>query len=305
MSSRFSDLPVALGRWQGVLRENVVLAPHTHLRVGGPARWFAEPWAEEDVAVLVRTARELEIPLFVLGGGSNLLIADEGVEGIVVTLERMNRTVREKTRLTAQAGVSLPGLMRSAKDLGLAGLERLAGIPAQVGGAVAMNAGTRDGSTFDLVVGVTVVDQNGEIRALARSDLAPSYRNGNLGGSIALAATFELVPDSPQRIQARLEESLKRRNATQPVAQRSVGCVFQNPPGAVAGALIDQAGCKLMRQGGIAVSAKHANYFVNEGEGSAKDFVALMHEVQRRVKERFAVDLEPEVRFWGGASNPS
>ena len=109
MSSRSSELPFALGRWQGVLRENVPLAPSTHLRVGGPARWFAEPWSEEDVAVLVRVVLDLELELLPLGGGSNLLIADEGVDAVVVNLERMNRIVREKNRITAQAGVSLPG----------------------------------------------------------------------------------------------------------------------------------------------------------------------------------------------------
>lgn len=299
MSSRSSELPFALGRWQGVLRESVALAPFTHLRVGGPARWFAEPWSEEDLAVLVRAVRELELVLYPLGGGSNLLVSDDGVDGVVVSLERMNRIVREKNRITAQAGVSLPGLMRSTKELGLAGLERLAGIPAQVGGAVAMNAGTRDGSTFDMIADVTLVDASGELRTLARSELTPRYRDGNLGGAVVVAATFELAPDAPSAIQARLEDSLKRRNATQPVAQRSVGCVFQNPTGAVAGALIDQAGCKLMRQGGISVSAKHANYFVNEGEGTAQDFLRLMATVQARVLERFAVRLEPEVRFWG------
>jgi UDP-N-acetylmuramate dehydrogenase len=299
MSSRSSELRIALGRWQGVLRENVPLAPYTHARLGGPAPWFAEPFGEEDAAVLVRTCKELELPLYVLGGGSNLLVADAGVDGVVMTLATLNRTVRDKLVVTAQAGVTLPSLMRNTKDVGLAGLEVLAGIPAQVGGAVAMNAGTRDGATFDRLVSLSVVDPAGEIRSLKRSELAPSYRDGNLRGAIVLAATFELTPDTPAAIFARLEASLKKRNATQPVAQKSVGCAFKNPEGNAAGRLIDEAGCKLLRRGAIFVSGLHANYFVNEGGGTAADFLELMREVRRRVADRFGVALEPEVKLWG------
>ena len=293
------DLRVALGDWQGVLRENVVLAPSTHVRIGGPARWFCEPFTEDDVARVALVTRENALPLYVLGGGSNLLVADEGVDGVVLTLASLNRTVRDKNRITAWAGTSLPSLLRATKDVGLAGLETLVGIPAQVGGAVAMNAGTRDGATFDRLVEMRAVDHDAKIRTFARRELTPEYRNGNLGDRIALAATWELVPDSPQAIYSRLEESLRRRNMTQPVTQKSVGCVFRNPPGQAAGALIEQAGCKLMRKGNVSVSAKHANYFVNEGEGTAHDFLDLMAAVRQRVADRFGVQLQPEVKIWG------
>lgn len=284
---------------RGAVRERVPLGPMMHLRIGGPADWFLEPYAEEDVALAVRVCRDLDVPLRVLGGGSNVLVADEGVPGAVLHLANLNRIVRDGQRVTAGAGVTLPSLLRATKDIGLAGLEILTGIPAQVGGAVAMNAGTRDGETFDHLVSLTVVEPDGRIVVRGPDSFRAVYRDGGLGGAIVLQASFELTPDDPKAIFERFSASLKRRNATQPVSQRSVGCVFRNPDGDAAGRLIEAAGCKTLRAGGIEVSGLHANYFLNEGSGSAADFVALMDEVRKRVRDRFGVDLHPEVKFWG------
>lgn len=284
---------------RGAVRERVPLGPMMHLRIGGPADWFLEPYAEEDVALAVRVCRDLDVPLRVLGGGSNVLVADEGVPGAVLHLANLNRIVRDGERVTAGAGVTLPSLLRATKDVGLAGLEILTGIPAQVGGAVAMNAGTRDGETFDHLVSLTVVEPDGRIVVRGPEAFRAVYRDGGLGGAIVLQASFELTPDDPKAIFERFSQSLKRRNATQPVSQRSVGCVFRNPDGDAAGRLIEAAGCKTLRAGGIEVSGLHANYFLNEGSGSAADFVALMDEVRKRVRDRFGVDLHPEVKFWG------
>lgn len=284
---------------RGAVRERVPLGPMMHLRIGGPADWFLEPYAEEDVALAVRVCRDLDVPLRVLGGGSNVLVADEGVPGAVLHLANLNRIVRDGQRVTAGAGVTLPSLLRATKDIGLAGLEILTGIPAQVGGAVAMNAGTRDGETFDHLVSLTVVEPDGRIVVRGPDSFRAVYRDGGLGGAIVLQASFELTPDDPKAIFERFSQSLKRRNATQPVSQRSVGCVFRNPDGDAAGRLIEAAGCKTLRAGGIEVSGLHANYFLNEGSGSAADFVALMDEVRKRVRDRFGVDLHPEVKFWG------
>ena len=304
MSSPRSDLPQRVKRalelegFQGALRENVSLAPYTHVRLGGSAALVAEPFLAEEVARVVRACRELDAPLWVLGGGSNVLVPDQGLAGLVLMLPRLNRVVRDGDRITAGAGVTLPSLVRATKDVGLAGLETLVGIPAVVGGAVAMNAGTREGQTFDHLVQLTMVDDDGEVRVVPRAQLAPQYRSGELGRRIVLDATWELRPDAAEAIQQRLELSLKRRNATQPVAEKSLGCVFQNPAGDSAGRLIEEAGCKLLRRGNVSVSGKHANYFVNEGGGSAADFVQLLREVQARVRERFAVELQPEVKLW-------
>lgn len=295
----YDELLLALRETQSAVRENVPLAPMTHVRLGGPARVFVEPFTEVDLGRIVRVCRDLDAPMRMLGGGSNLVVADDGVDGVVVSLTSLNRIVREGVRLTAGAGVSLPTLLRGARELGLAGLEQLTGVPAQVGGAVAMNAGTRDGDTFERLVSLTVVDRDGEIRVLGPEHFAPRYRDGNLGeGSLVVHATFELHEDSPAAIFDRFSASLKSRNATQPVTERSVGCVFTNPAGDAAGRLIETAGCKLMREGGIVVSGKHANYFVNDRSGTADEFRTLMDKVQKRVSEVHGVTLVPEVQIW-------
>ncbi|GAB4161091.1 MAG: UDP-N-acetylmuramate dehydrogenase [Planctomycetota bacterium] len=284
---------------QGAIRQQVPLAPMMHLRIGGPAEWFLEPFTERDVALCVRACAEAGVPLRVLGGGSNILCSDEGVPGAVVHLGSLNRMVRDGNRVTAGAGVTLATLIRSTKDLGLAGLETLTGIPAEVGGAVAMNAGTREGETFDRLVSLTVVDADGSIRVLPREGMNPAYRDGGLLGAIAVHATFELAPDDPAAIFERFSASLRRRNSTQPVSQHSAGCVFRNPPGDAAGRLIDAAGCKTLRRGALEVSGRHANYIVNHGGGTCRDFLALMDDVRARVLREFGVELEPEVKFWG------
>lgn len=294
-----SDLGQALRPMRGAVRQHVSLAPFTHLRIGGPVDWLLEPFAEEDAALAVRVCRELDVPLRVLGGGSNVVVADAGLRGAVLYLGNLNRIVRDGERITAGAGVTLPSLLRATKEVGLAGLERLTGIPAQVGGAVAMNAGTRDGETFDVLTSLVLVEPDGSIAVRGREQCQPAYRNARLGDAVVLQATFQLQPDDPQAIFARFSASLKKRNATQPVSQRSVGCVFQNPAGDAAGRLIEAAGCKTLQIGAIEVSGMHANYFVNHGDGTAADFVALLAEVRRRVRDAAGIELEPEVKFWG------
>jgi UDP-N-acetylmuramate dehydrogenase len=290
-------LRAALTGLRGTIRENAPLAPLTHVRIGGPAALLIEPLTGADVARGVRACRDHGAPLFVLGGGSNVLVDDAGVRGVVLALGAFQRVVRDGRRVQADAGVTLASLIRNTRDLGLAGLERLVGIPAQVGGAVAMNAGTRDGEAFDRLVAVLLVDPDGELVVRGRAELAPRYRDGGLAGHVVLQATFELAADDPAAIQERLEASLRRRNATQPVSQKSLGCVFRNPPGAAAGQLIEAAGLKLRRRGGVEVSGRHANYFVSDG-GSSRDFLELLEEVRAGVRERFGVELEPEVKVW-------
>jgi UDP-N-acetylmuramate dehydrogenase len=292
-------LRAALTGFTGSFRTNVALKPLTHLRIGGPARYFVEPYTETDVGLVVDACRRLEVPIRALGGGSNIVAADAGVPDLVLHLASLNRIVRDENRLTAGAGVSLPTLLRGARELGLAGLECLTGIPAMVGGATAMNAGTREGATFDHLVSLTVVEPTGELRVVPRDAMSPKYRDGGLGEAIVVQATFELEPDDPKAIFARFESYLKYRNATQPVTERSVGCVFRNPEGDAAGRMIEAAGCKLMRRGGLHVSAKHANYFVNDANGTSADFDALIEAVRTRVEREFGIELELEVRRWG------
>lgn len=294
-----SDVATLLAEMKGAVQENVPLAPMMHLRIGGPAEWFVEPFAEQDVALSVRACNEDGLQLHILGGGSNVLVSDQGVRGVVIHLGKLNRIVREGNRITVGAGVTLPSLLRTTREAGLAGLEKLTGIPAVVGGAVAMNAGTRDGETFEHLVSLTVVQPDGRIAILSREDCSPKYRNGGLGDAIVVQATFELEPDEPDAIYARFAASLAVRNKSQPVTQRSVGCVWQNPKGDAAGRLVEESGCKTLRVNGVAVSDKHANYFVNDDTGTAEDFVDLMRQVRSRVKQEFGVELQPEVKFWG------
>ena len=299
MSSPVSDIRTALSGFPGAVREAVPLAPLTHVRIGGPAAFFLEPKTEEGVGHAVRVARSFDLPLHLLGGGSNVLVPDAGVPGITVSLALLNRLMRDENRITAGAGVTLPSLIRSTKDLGLAGLELLIGIPAHVGGAVAMNAGTRDTDTFTHLVSLTVVDEDGMLRVLGPEQFHPEYRDGGLGDLVVVQATFELQADNSLAIFQRMEASLKRRNATQPVTEKSVGCVFRNPKGDAAARLIEEAGCKTLARGGVRVSGKHANYFINAGGGTSQEFLDLLRDVQDRVAEKFQQQLVPEVRIWG------
>ena len=299
MSLHASELRNSLRGFHGAIREAVPLAPLTHVRIGGAAQFFAEPKTEADVGLLVQAARDFDLSMRILGGGSNLLVDDAGVQGLVVSLVCLNRVMRDGDLVTAGAGVTLPSLIRGTKDQGLAGLELLIGVPAVVGGAVAMNAGTRDTETFAHLVSLTVVDASGELSVIGKDQFQPSYRNGGLGESIVVQATFSLQEDNPQAIYKRMETSLKRRNATQPVTEKSVGCVFKNPAGESAGGLIERAGCKTIERGPIAVSEKHANYFVNRGGGTSQEFLDLLADVQGRVLEEFQIKLEPEVQLWG------
>jgi UDP-N-acetylmuramate dehydrogenase len=294
-----ASLRAALEGFQGAVRENVPLAPLTHVRIGGAAELLIEPFTESAVAQVVKVCGELDLPLRLLGGGSNVLIPDAGVSGVVMHLDHIKRVVRDGDRLTAGAGTSLPMLLRGARESGLAGLEVLTGIPAHVGGAVRMNAGTRTGETFDRLVSLSVIERpSGQLRILGPQDFAPRYRDGNLGDVVIVHATFELEPDDPARIFERFRQSLEARNATQPVTERSLGCVFRNPEGDSAGRLIERAGCKLLRRGGISVSGKHANYFVNDGDGTCAEFVALVDAVRQQVHKEFGIDLELEVKLW-------
>ncbi|HMQ21427.1 MAG TPA: UDP-N-acetylmuramate dehydrogenase [Planctomycetota bacterium] len=291
-------------RWfegfKGVIREGVPLAPKSHIRIGGPARVYVEPWAEEDAALVLRVCSEQGLPWVVLGGGSNLLISDEGVDAVVIAIEAWQRVVKDGNKLVAAAGASLPSLLRHAKDAQLAGLECLIGIPAQVGGAVAMNAGTATGETFDRITSLRVVDASGALHTLERDQLAPTYRNGQLGDVLVTTATFELESGkSAQAIQDAMKEQLQKRNATQPVTEKSVGCIFKNPPGDAAGRLIQAAGLKGEAIGPIEVSTKHANYFVNKGGGTAAQVLELIDRVRGRVREDSGIDLELEVKLWG------
>ncbi len=287
------------GRALGGVLENVPFSTRTTFRVGGPARVLLEPFDPESAVAVMRTARDRGIPLRILGNGSNLLVSDAGFDGAVLCTDRLRRCIREDDRFHLWAGTSLVGLVNHAAKVGLSGLEGLIGIPAQVGGAIRMNAGGRWGEIFDVLESVTVCDaETAEVRRLARADCAPSYRNGNLGSALVLEATIRLRPGDARAIVETTQDHLREKNAVQPVQEPSAGCIFKNPRPDRAGHVIEACGLKGTRIGGIEVSRKHANYFVNVGNGTCDDALRLIDLVRERVRAARGIELETEVQVW-------
>lgn len=286
----------------GRVRTDVPLREHTTWRVGGPARVFVEPAGPEDLSAVVKYARERGIPLTVLGNGSNLLIADEGLDGIVVKVgPLMSRIQIGQGVIEAQAGAKMARILSAAGEAGRGGLEFMAGIPASVGGAVAMNAGANGSSIGDRVLEVTVVDQDGGIQVRTRAELGFAYRFSVLqtSGAIVAAVRLACLPRSGELIRAEMREYLEKRRKTQPLEYPSAGSVFRNPPGEAAGRLIDRAGGKGLRVGDAQVSPKHANFIVNLGSAKAREILELMNRVQTLVLNATGILLEPEVKFLG------
>jgi UDP-N-acetylmuramate dehydrogenase len=289
---------------RGGSRRDVPLRTLTTFQIGGPARLLLEPLDPESAVSAIRRAREAGIPLRILGNGSNLLVHDSGVDGVVLSTARMRRCVREDDRFHAWAGVGLPGLVNHAAKLGLSGVEGIIGIPAHVGGAVRMNAGGKWGEIFDVVESVTVCElATGEARRLARSECNPKYRESNLGEVLVLETTLRLRPADPKEVLETTKEHLVEKNAAQPVVEASAGCIFKNPKipeaaGRSAAKLIDDAGLKGTRVGGVEVSRKHSNYFVNCGGGTCADALALIDLVVKRVRDSSGIRLETEVQIW-------
>ena len=271
--------------------------------VGGPARYYAEPASIADLAQLLRAAQIAGVPVFCLGRGSNLIVADSGYPGLVLRLNHAAwRTLRLESldRIGAGAGVRLKELCGFAARYGRAGLEFLEGIPGSVGGALRMNAGALGGWIFDLIEEVEFVTAAGETRRAARAEFHPGYRQcPELLDAVAIGAVFHAPAGGPpDEIRRRMEAYAAQRKATQP-RERSAGCLFKNPPDGHAGKLIDEMGLKGRRVGAIEVSNVHANFIINHGGGTAADALALARQVRGAVFARCGVQLEPEVLLLG------
>jgi UDP-N-acetylmuramate dehydrogenase len=269
-------------------RIDAPLASYTTMKVGGPADFFIEPRTPEDLAAAFRAARECDVPVRLLGSGANLLIRDEGVRGAVVRLTHLNR----RDGLHVQAGYNFAKLVKETAAEGLSGLECLAGIPAQVGGAIRMNAGGRHGETAAAVAYVDVMTPVGEIRRLTRDQVGFRYRGTSLGDAVVLAAGFDLHPAGG--IRERYEDVLNQKKSSQPLGTHNAGCMFKNPPGGHAGRIIDECGLKGLRVGSAHVSERHANFIENDGGATAADILKLVELIQRRAP----VPLELEVLVW-------
>jgi UDP-N-acetylmuramate dehydrogenase len=287
-------------RVRGEAVRTAPLAPRTAVRVGGPADLLVRPADPDDLAALLGACRELGTPLFVLGGGANLLVADRGVRGVVVRLPPgFGEERREGTRLVLSAGGPTSRLVARAQEHGLVGCEFVAGIPGTLGGTVAMNAGTRTGEMKDVVrrVELATAEGSGWVHATER---AFGYRTARIpAGGVITRLEVELRQGDVQASAAAMREDVARRRATQPLGQPTFGSTFRNPPGDHAGRLIEAVGLKGHRIGGALWSDVHANFVVNAGGATARDVLGLVNLARSRVKERFGVTLETEVRLLG------
>ncbi len=283
-----------------IVKQDEPLAPYTYLKIGGPARYFAEPTTVEQLRALLVRARNEGLAVYVLGGGSNVLVRDEGVNGLVIrTTAPAFRTIDVRDNLvSAGAGTSLWSTIRAAAERRLAGLELLAGIPGTVGGAVRMNAGGRFGDIGQFTQSVTVMDWDGEIHVLERADLNFEYRDSGIDEPIILSATFALEEDDPVAIARRMKKVWITKKATQPLTFQSAGCIFKNVRGLSAGALIEQAGLKGYRVGSAEVSERHANFIIAHPGCTARDVLRLIDLIRERVKAKFGVELELEIKIW-------
>ncbi len=281
--------------------QNAPMRDYTTLRLGGPADWLAFPANREEILALYREAERNGLPVTVIGRGSNLLVLDGGIRGLVIRVEKNMKDIRtEGNRITAQAGALLSAVANAAARAGLTGLEFASGIPGTVGGGTVMNAGAYGGELGNVIVRVDGVTPDGKALSLSREDMKFGYRSSAAGelGLIVTDVTFELEPGEEEAIRARMAELNARRAEKQPLDQPSAGSAFKRPEGYYASALIDQCGLKGYSVGSTRVSEKHAGFLINTGESSA-DFLALMRHVQKVVEERAGVRLEPEIRVLG------
>ena len=284
------------------------LARHTYMRLGGPAAYFGEPADLEALRQVVAWAASKGLPVRAIGGGSNVLVADGGVAGVVLSLRAACGEVSfQGARVAAGGAVMLPALARAAASHDLGGLEFAIGIPGTVGGALQSNAGIGDGRDIGGLVETVDVLEDGAVHTLGRGALEFHYRTTSLRGSgaIVLGATLQLEPRPRAECEAEMARLLEARQASQPTAERNAGSIFRNPSDDVAGRLIEAAGCKGLSVGGAQVSELHANFVVHDGSATASDVAALMLEVRTRVAADSGVTLVPEVEWWGDGERPA
>ncbi len=276
------------------------LAPHTSLRIGGPADFFLRVASEKDLLEAIQVARENELPVFVLGGGTNLLVADRGIRGVVLQNAWRESSVDGEI-VTASSGTELAHVAAVAARSGIEGLEWMATVPGTVGGAVHGNAGAFGSETADVLIDAELVDMNGDTWTATVEDLVYAYRRSALQGTpiVCVRARFRGKGGDRANAVRRIKEMANERIKKQPLAQPNTGSIFRNPPGDFAGRLIDAAGLKGRAIGGATVSEKHANFIVNTSGATASDVRALMALIQQEVAKRFDVRLVPEVELVG------
>jgi len=278
------------------------MSQHTSFGIGGPAEAFVCPADIADLREILTIAKEAAKPIFLIGRGTNLLVSDAGVSGLVIRLNQSCSKIRASDgRLCAGAGVELPQILQLCIQQGLGGLEFTAGIPGTVGGAVKGNAGTLKAEISDPLLEVETLDTNSlELSTIKKSQIIFKYRRSSLPKELLLTAvTFQLYPEDPVNVKTRVEDYLKTRLTSQPVGEKCAGCIFKNPPGYSAGQLIEQAGCKGMSCGDAMVSELHANFIINRSKAKASDVLKLIDEIRERVRTTSGIELELEIEVVG------
>lgn len=277
------------------------MSENIYFKVGGPVDILLIPNNVNQIKDTITICKENKIPFYVIGNGSNLLVKDGGIRGVVIKLCELNKIERIDNKITAECGALLKDVSTEAINGSLSGFQFACGIPGSVGGAVFMNAGAYDGEISFVIESAEVLDDNQEIKVLSKEELNLGYRQSLVmqKGYIVLSATFALNHGDLEKIQARVNELTMRREASQPLEYPSAGSTFKRPEGHFTGKLIQEAGLKGFTIGGASVSEKHAGFVVNDGSGTAKDVLQVIQHVQEEIKKQFGVDLYPEVRILG------
>jgi UDP-N-acetylmuramate dehydrogenase len=292
---------------RGKLTPDAPLAPLVWFKSGGAAQWLFEPADADDLAAFL-TALDPAMPVMALGLGSNLIVRDGGVPGVVVRLGKVFAQVERADAMTLRCGGGASGILVSstARDAGIAGLEFLRSIPGTVGGFVRMNGGAYGRETKDILIEAEVILRSGERLTLPVGDLSYTYRHSELPeGAIVVAALFRGIPGEPAAIQAEMDRIAAAREASQPLRSKTGGSTFKNPPGEKAWELVDRAGCRGLTAGGAQVSEKHTNFLINTGTATSADIESLGEEVRARVQAQSGVELEWEIQRVGRPSTPS
>lgn len=283
-----------------IVDQNYPLAKHTWFGLGGNADYFIIPDTLEQLQMVVNRCKENGIPIYVLGYGSNLLIGDEGVRGAVIKLagDDFSKTSFSENGLVAGAGADLGKLVLDSVRKGLSGIEAVAGVPGSVGGAVRMNAGGTFGDVGAAVESVSLMDKDGSIFEKSKPELVFDYRCSNITAKFILSTKIELVQGDPNQLLRTVKEVWMYKKNAQPLNTRSAGCIFKNPRGMSAGAVIDRAGLKGLQVGGAEISQKHGNFIIANKGCKSSDVKQLIETIRQRVAESFDINLELEIEIW-------
>lgn len=285
----------------GQVKEQEPMALHTTFRIGGPADYYVTPMTVEQVVGVRKWCKDQQMPMTLVGNGSNLLVGDGGIRGVVMTLGGLNDIRIEGTEVRAGAGVMLATLAAQTAKAGLSGLQYAGGIPGTLGGGITMNAGAYGGELKDNLTEVLLLTEEGEAVWVPAAEMELGYRTSRIQrtGEPVLAAAFRLQPGEPEQILAEIQEFNARRREKQPLEYPSAGSTFKRPEGYFAGKLIQDAGLAGYRVGDAQVSEKHCGFVINRGRATAAQVLELVRQVQDRVQEQFGVKLEPEIRMIG------